>query len=43
MKRKTIEYALSQANRPYFAAGFFFPRMFFLLLAMLRRPRQQDS
>jgi hypothetical protein len=43
MKRKMIERAISQENWPDFAAGFFFSRRFFLLLAMLRRPRQQDS
>jgi hypothetical protein len=43
MKRKTTECALSQENWPDFAASFFFPRMFFLLLAMLRHPRQQVS
>jgi hypothetical protein len=43
MKRKTIEYAFSQENWPDFAAGFCFPKKFFLLLAMLRDPSQHVS
>jgi len=40
MKRKTIEYTFSQENWPDFAASFFFPKKFFLLLAMVHHPRQ---